>query len=72
MVLGLLLNDRGTVVRTQIIVPSKNPLSDIAAALGTVGQQWSPDIPLLPGEERWITWTLDYRIVNTPSPQNLP
>lgn len=62
MVLGLLVNDRGTVVETKIVVPSRRGMTDLGYALAYQGQKWvNLEPPMLPGELRWLELRLDYK-----------
>ncbi|VTU42046.1 MULTISPECIES: hypothetical protein [unclassified Variovorax] len=55
LVLGLLVNDQGVVIDSDILVSSFKPLSDIAVAWASIGQKWTNlQPPLNPGETRWI------------------
>ncbi|KWT98421.1 MULTISPECIES: hypothetical protein [unclassified Variovorax] len=55
LVLGLLVNDQGVVIDSDILVSSFKPLSDIAVAWASIGQTWTNlQPPLNPGETRWI------------------
>ncbi|MNR71551.1 hypothetical protein D3C71_21820 [compost metagenome] len=63
LVVGLLVNDRGTVIDARVLVPSYNPLTDISVAMASVGQVWRDITPPLGyGETRWI----ELRIPFTP------
>ncbi len=61
LVLGLLVNDRGTVVDVRILVPSNRPMEDLTFAFAVRSQRWT-DItpPLVPGETRWLELRVPY------------
>ncbi len=61
LVLGLLVNDRGTVVDVRILVPSSRPMEDLTFAFAVRSQRWT-DItpPLVPGETRWLELRVPY------------
>lgn len=55
LVLGMLVNDRGVVIDSRILVPSFNGLTDLAVSLAAVGQTYTHvDPPLRYGETRWV------------------
>jgi hypothetical protein len=73
VVLGVLLNDRGFVLDSKILVPSRYTLGDMTVLYAGREQQWKDLVPpLMPGEQRWIEQRIDQRALNTPSTTVLP
>lgn len=61
LVLGLLLNDSGTVIDAKVLVRTNEPLSDITMVMGHMGLRWTDfSPPLQPGEQRWIERRIDF------------
>lgn len=72
LVLGLLLNDQGRVLDTKILVPSFNPLTDIAVSMASIGKTWTNvQPPLNPGESRWVELRIPFQDPDKPQ-SNLP
>lgn len=72
LVLGLLLNDQGRVLDTRILVPSFNPLTDMAVSMASIGKTWTNvQPPLNPGESRWVELRIPFQDPDKPQ-SNLP
>lgn len=72
LVLGLLLNDQGRVLDTRILVPSFNPLTDMAVSMASIGKTWANvQPPLNPGESRWVELRIPFQDPDKPQ-SNLP
>ena len=72
LVLGLLLNDQGRVLDTKILVPSFNPLTDMAVSMASIGKTWTNvQPPLNPGESRWVELRIPFQDPDRPQ-SNLP
>ena len=72
LVLGLLLNDQDRVLDTRILVPSFNPLTDMAVSMASIGKTWTNvQPPLNPGESRWVELRIPFQDPDKPQ-SNLP
>jgi hypothetical protein len=61
LVLGMLLDENGTVINAKVLVRSNEPLTDITLAMGYMGLRWTDfSPPMAPGERRWIEHRIDF------------
>jgi hypothetical protein len=61
LVLGLRINDQGSVLETKILVKSYRPLEDLSWALVSLKDRFEVvDPPLKPGEFRWLEVRISY------------
>ena len=73
LVLGILVNEFGSVEDVIIVVPSAHPLEDVGFALGYRSAKWTQlDPPLMPGEKRWLEVRINQKDLKETKPGNLP
>lgn len=62
LVLALLIDPSGVIVRIKVLVPSKYPLMDLNYTLWMVGESiGKPNPPIPAGHTRWVTLNIKYR-----------